>query len=171
MTISWLWRRLAPCFLLTAIGIFVSAGPAAAEAVPERFTSTETDTGTDVSLCTGLTGFITHTSTEVGQVFDTGRTFHIVGVLTQDYRIDWSDGTYLISHSPTHFEFNTNSEEFVYTEAQQDRGTLYSADGQVIGTQTVIGGYHITWRDLNGNSQLEPGELTVSTDHGHVRCS
>src|SRR5689334_20909853 len=122
MSISRLWRRLALCFLLfllTAIGIFISAGPAAAAVVRQTFTSTESDTGTDVSLCTGLTGFITHTSTEVGAVFDTGRTFHIVGTLTQDYRIDWSDGTYLISHSPTHFEFNTNSQEFVYTEAQQ----------------------------------------------------
>jgi hypothetical protein len=100
-----------------------------------------------------------------------GRTFHLVGTDTQDYRIDWSDGTYLISHSPTHFEFNTNSKEFVFTEAQQDRGTLYSPDGQVIGTVTVIGGFHMTWRDVNGNLELDPGELTVSTDHVHVRCS
>src|SRR4051794_22924051 len=171
MTTSGIPRRLSLCVLLTAIGLFLLAGPAAAEVIRQPFTFTESDTFTDVSGCTGLTGFGTNTSTTTGVALQAGNTFHVVGAQTQDYRIDWSDGTYLISHSLTHFEFNTNSTEFVNTETQQDRGTVYSPDGHVIGTVTVIGGFHMTWRDLNGNSQLDPGELIVSTDHVHVRCS
>lgn len=40
---------------------------------------------------------------------------------TQDYRIDSSDGSHRIAHSPSGFEFNTNSRPFVSTEAQQIR--------------------------------------------------
>ena len=84
--------------------------------------------------------------------------------------IDWPDGTYLISHSPSHFEFNTNSLEFVSTEAQQDRGTLYRRDGQVIGRVTVFTLSHTTWRDSNGNGQLDPGEITASVEQFRVTC-
>ena len=130
----------------------------------------ETITFPDVSLCTGLTGTVTNTVTEAGRYVDTGGSFHVSGTTTQDYRTVWSDGSYLISHSPSHFEFNTNSGEFVFTEAQQDRGTLYSADGQVIGQQTVFTLTHTTWRDLNGNSQPDPGEFTSVVDQFRVTC-
>lgn len=164
-------RAIPWCVALAVAGSLFAVGPAAAEAVREPFSNTESSTFTDVSGCTGLTGEGTNTTTTTGYILTAGRTFHVVGVITQDNRIDWSDGTYLITHSPTHFSFNTNSQTFVYTESQQDPGILYSADGEAIGKVTVIGGFHITWRDVNGNGELDPDELIVSTDHGHVRCA
>jgi hypothetical protein len=89
----------------------------------------------------------------------------------QEYRIDWSDGSYLLSRSPSHFEFNTNSlDQFVSTEVQQDPGTLYSPDGQVIGRVTVFTLSHLTWKDTNGNGQPDPGEITASVDQFRVSC-
>ena len=88
--------------------------------------------------CTGLSGTATNTVTDAGRfVANADGTFHVSGTTTQDYRTVWSDGSYEIHHSPSHFEFNTNATgEVVSTEAQQDRGTLYAADGQVIGKVT-----------------------------------
>jgi hypothetical protein len=144
---------------------------ASARASVTTFSQTETITAPDVSLCTGLSGTVTNTVTDAVRIVDTGGTFHVFVTTTQDYRTVWSDGSYLVSHSPSHFEFNANSTGQVFTEAQQDRGTLYSADGQVIGQQTVFTLTHVTWRDTNGNGQLDPGELTASIDQFRVTCS
>jgi len=156
---------------LAVLMLLLFAATASAAATVGTFYQQETIIGPDVSLCTGLTGTVTNTATDAGRFVDTGGTFHVSGTTTQDYRTDWSDGSYLISHSPSHFEFNTNSGEFVSTEAQQDRGTLYSADGQVIGQQTVFTLTHLTWRDTNGNGQPDPGEFTSSVEQFRVSCS
>jgi hypothetical protein len=164
-------RRLRLCIPLATLGLLIFAATASAQATHGDFSFQETVTGTDVSLCTGLTGTVTSTVTTVGQFVDTGHGFHVQGTTTQDYRTDWSDGTYSINHSPSHFEFNTNSSgQSVSTEAQQDRGTLYSSDGQVIGTFTVFTLSHTTWRDTNGNGAPDPGEITASADQFRVNC-
>jgi hypothetical protein len=124
-----------------------------------------TGTFPDVSLCTGLTGTVTNTVTDAGRYVDTRGTFHVSGTTTQDYATVWSDGSYLISHSPAHWEFNTNSSgQVVYTWAEQDQGTLYNVDGQVIGQLDVFTLNHITWKDANGNGQPDPGEIRSSVD-------
>jgi hypothetical protein len=171
MIVSRLAGRLRFSVPLAVLGLVIFAGTASAQATRGDFYSQETVTFTDVSSCTGLTGTGTNTVTEVGHFIDTGTTFHVYGTTTQDYRIDWSDGTYSINHSPSHFEFETNSRsQFVFTEAQQDRGTLYSPDGEVIGRITVFTLTHMTWRDTNGNGQLDPGEITASVDQFRVTC-
>lgn len=164
-------QRIRLCVPLAVLGLLIFAATASARATGGTYYQQETITFTDVNLCTGLTGTSTNTATDAGRFVDTGGTFHVSGATTQDYRTDWSDGTYLISHSPSHYEFNTNSREFVFTEAQQDRGTLYSADGQVIGHQTVFTLTHTTWRDLNGNGQPDSGEFTSIVDKFRVTCA
>jgi hypothetical protein len=164
-------RRLRLCVPLAVLGLLIFASTASARATGGTYYQQETITFTDVNLCTGLTGTGTNTVIDAGRFVDTGGTFHVSGTATQDYRVDWSDGSYLISHSPSHYEFNTNSGEFVFTEAQQDRGTLYSADGQVIGHQTVFTLSHTTWRDLNGNGQPDSGEFTSIVDQFRVTCA
>jgi hypothetical protein len=112
-----------------------------------------------------------NTATTVGQFVDAGGTFHVHGTTVQVYRIDWSDGTYLLSRSPSHFEFNTNSlGQVVATEVQQDPGILYSPHGQAIGRLTVFTLSHLTWRDTNGNGQPDPGEITADVDQFRVNC-
>lgn len=139
-----------PVVLLLAVvaALVALAGVASASATTGTFSNQETVVLADSSVCTGLTGTTTNTITAAGRFTDNGTTSHVVGTITQDYRSDWSDGTYLVSHSPTHFAFDANSDgTTVYTEAQQDRGTLYAADGEVIGYQTVFTLTHFTWRD------------------------
>jgi hypothetical protein len=76
-----------------------------------------------------------------------GDTLHFIGTVTQDYRSNWDDGTYLISRTPTHIELNKNlvNGQAEMTEAQHDIATLYSADGQVLGHVQTVGGFHITF--------------------------
>ena len=163
--------RLRLSVPLAALVLLVFAGTAGAQANVGKFSFQETVTITDEVSCTGQPGGSgSNTATTVGQFVDTGQTFHIHGTTTQDYRIDWPDGTYLVSHSPSHFEFNTNSLQFVSTEAQQDRGTLYGSDGQEIGRVTVFTLSHMSWRDTNGNGELDPGEITASVDQFRVTC-
>jgi hypothetical protein len=164
------WRILLRV-LLAAFGLITLAGTASAQATRGDFSFQQTVTFTDVSSCSGLTGTGVNTATTVGQFVDTGQTFHVQGTTVQVYRVDWSDGSYLLSRSPSHFEFNTNSlDQFVSTEVQQDPGTLYSPDGQVIGRVTVFTLSHMTWRDTNGNGQPDPGEITASVDQFRVSC-
>jgi hypothetical protein len=175
VSISWhTWAPLARsliCLLLVSLGLVTFTATALAQATRGDFRFQNTVTFTDVSSCTGLTGTGANTATTVGQFVDTGGTFHVHGTTVQVYRIDWSDGTYLLSRSPSHFEFNTNLlGQFVSTEAQQDRGTLYSSNGQVIGRQTVFTLSHMTWRDTNGNGQPDPGEVTAGVDQFRVNC-
>ena len=167
-----LWRKPRPLLAAAMIaGLAFVPSALASPATVGNFYSQETITATDVSLCTGLTGTVTNTVTDAGRYVDTGRTFHVSGTTTQDYRTDWSDGSYLINHSPTHWAFNTNATgQVVYTAAQQDRGTLYSADGQVIGQLNVFTLTHVTWRDANGNGQPDPGEIKSSVDQFRVTC-
>ena len=108
-----LTRRLRFCIPLAVLSVLIFAATASAQATVGTFLQQETVTFTDVSLCTGVTRTGTNTATDAGHFVDTGSTFHVSGMSTQDYRVDWSDGTYLISHSPSHFEFNTNSRVFV----------------------------------------------------------
>ena len=165
-------RRLRFCVPLAALGLLVLAGTAAAQAIRGNFSFQETVTFTDVSSCTGLSGTGVNTATTVGQFVATGKTFHVHGTTVQNYRVDWSDGSYLVSQSPSHFEFNTNSVgQFVSAEVQHDRGTLYSSDGHVTGRVTVFTLSHMTWSDGNGNVQPDPGEVTASVDLFRVTCS
>jgi hypothetical protein len=169
-----LWRKPRPFLAAAAIaGLTLAlAGTASAQATVGTFYNQETITATDVSLCTGLSGTVTNTVTEAGRfVANADGTFHFSGTSTQDYRVVWSDGSYEIHHSPSHFEFNASGTgEVVFTEAQQDPGTLYAADGQVIGQLNVFTLTHVTWRDANGNGQPDPGEIKSTVDQFRVTC-
>jgi hypothetical protein len=164
--------RFLTMVLACSAALMVVAGTASAQATVGTFYNQETITAPDVSLCTGLSGTVTNTVTDAGRfVANADGTFHVSGTTTQDYRTVWSDGSYQINHSPSHFEFNTNATgEVVFTEAQQDRGTLYAADGQVIGRVSVFTLTHQTWRDRNGNGMPDPGEFTATVDQFRVTC-
>jgi hypothetical protein len=155
-------RGAGVCALLVVLGLAVLVGGASAAATTGTFYNQETIVFPDTSICSGLDGTTTNTITETGHTVDNGTTTHVEGTTTQDYRSDWSDGTYLISHSPSHFAFNANSAgTTVFTEAQQDRGTLYAADGHVLGYQTVFTLTHLTWRG---------GDIVSSVSEFRVSC-
>ena len=164
MIAATLLRRFGICVsLIAALGLAVFAGTASARATPGTFSPPpETFVRPDVSLCTGLTGTNTSTITDFFRFVDNADgTVHLELTETVDYRTVWSDGTYLVSHSVSHNEFEAQSvgldQEFTF--AQQDRGTLYSPDGQVIGSQTIIHEGHITWN--NGTVITSPEKMRV----------
>jgi hypothetical protein len=150
--------------LIAALGLAAFAGKASAQATPVTFSPPPVTTvAPDVSLCTGLSGINTSTVTEFFRFVDNADgTVHLELTVTVDYRTVWSDGTYLVSHSVSHNELQAQSvgvnQEFTFT--QQDRGTLYSADGQVIGHQTVFTQGHFTL--ANGTVTASPGQMRVT---------
>jgi hypothetical protein len=164
MAAQTLLRRFALCVsLIATLALAAYTGSAAAQAVPGTFTSTETlppSTGGD--LCTGLSGTTTNTITNQFHFIDMpDGTFHVILTNTQNYRSDWSDGTYLISQAITHLDFQTSpTGEAVRSFTEQDRGTLYSPDGQAIGYQTVFTQGHITWN--NGTITTSPSQFRVN---------
>jgi hypothetical protein len=166
MIASTLLRRFCICApLLAALGLAVFAGGASAAATTGTFYFQEsTAPFPDVNLCTGVTGINTGTITVDGRYTDTGNgSQHVTEVVTLDYHVAYSDGTYLISHSSGHNEFNTNAVgDAEVTGAQQDRGTLYAADGQVLGYQTVFTLFHLTWHDDFQTVISDPSQFRVT---------
>jgi hypothetical protein len=162
-------RLLVP---LAALAALVFASLSYGQATVGTFYQQDTFTGIEPEfVCQpSPVGVVTNTVTESGHYVITDQGVHIRGTATQDYRIDFADGSYLISSSPSHFERTTTSSVEVITEAQQDRGTLYSADGQVIGIVSVFTLTHTTWRDSNGNGVPDPGEFTADVSQFRVTC-
>jgi hypothetical protein len=149
--------------VIAALGLAAFAGSASADVtITPIAPPPQTTVSPDVS-CTGVPGVTTNTATLVGQLVNTGGTVHFIGTVTQDYRSDWADGTYLISDTPTHIDFSTNLRgQAEMTEAQHDIGTLYSADGQVLGHQVVVGGFHITFAN---------GSFVTFDSWFHFKCA
>jgi hypothetical protein len=165
MIASTLLHRFCVCAsFVAALGLAVFAGSASAAATTGTYDFQETGTQPDVWECTGLSGTTTTTVTVDGRYTDIGNgAQHVSETDTFDRRSDWSDGTYLISHSTVHAEFDTNGfGDAEFTLAQQDRGTDYSADGQVLGHRTVFTLVHFTWHDDFQTVISSPSEFRVS---------
>jgi hypothetical protein len=163
-------RLLVP---LAALGALVLAGLSYGQATVGTFYNQETFTAIEPEfVCQpATTGVVTNTVTESGHFTITDQGVHFRGTETQDYRIDFADGRYLVTSSPSHFEFTATSGGLeVYTAAQQDRGTLYSAEGQAIGIVSVFTLTHTTWRDTNRNGVPDPGELAANVSLFRVTC-
>jgi hypothetical protein len=163
-------RLLVP---LAALGALIFVGLSYGQATVGTFYNQETITGIEPEfVCQpATTGVVTNTITESGHFTITDQGVHFRGTAIQDYRIDFADGRYFVTSSPSHFEFTATSGGLtVNTEAQQDRGTLYSADGQPIGIVSVFTLTHITWRDSNRNGVPDPGEVTADVSQFRVSC-
>ena len=147
-------RFLLSLLLVATLAAAAIAGTASAAATPGPVYFQQTTVSPDVSLCTGVTGTTTNTLTIQGHsVAGAAGTFHFYGSFTQNYRSDWSDGTYLISRAVSQVSFDINAVgAATQTEPEQDRGTLYSSTGQILGYQHVWGMFHITFVDGNVTS-------------------
>lgn len=167
-----MWPRFCTIVLAAAAAVATVTGTASAQATQGTLYSQETLVFPETdALCTGLTGTITNVVTDSGHFVTTDDTFHFSGFTLQDYRVDFSDGTYVLSSSPSHFEGGGNAEgQFEFTAAQQDRRTLYSPTGDVIGIVSVFTQTHQNWRDTNGNRIPDPGEFTANVSQLRVTC-
>jgi len=122
----------------------------------------------------GVIGTITGTYTLSGHIVNSPDVFHFTATETLDYRIDFSDGRYVIGGFAKHLVDLSNAQSgiqrVVKTEVVQERATVYAADGSPIGTVTVSQTIHTTFADLNQNHQIDPGEITASVDHFRLSC-
>ena len=57
-----------------------------------------------------------------------------------------------------HFAFIANA-----PSTRPERRTVYPADGQPIGTVPIYAVSHVAFRDANGNSVPDPGEITPTS--------
>ena len=167
-------RRLLAA-TLASLAALCCASVASAQATIGPISWQDTLAGTEVGIVgcyPDLSGTLTGTDTGTGKFVLTKTGVHFEGVETQTYRIDFANGWYLLSSSPTHFSanFNVSSGQSENTFAQQDRGTLYDANGQMIGSIDVRNVAHLTWRDHNGNGQPDPGEITANVNLFRLSC-
>lgn len=98
--------------------------------------------------------------------------FTIRFVNEYDYRIEFPDGRYVQSGinrdlvvfvaSPSHSVLNLVTQDF---------RTIYAADGTPVGKLSVHAVFHFTFNDLNGNSQVDEGELKSAIDKFDLRCT
>jgi hypothetical protein len=123
----------------------------------------------------GLSGTVTGTDDVVGRYNNAPDFFHATGTFTTNYRIDFSDGRYVLGRYVEHFGTQANAESGVIrstdTHTSLEQATVYSVDGQPIGTVTIRATFHIRVTDLNGNHQPDPGEVSSWVDRFRVSCS
>jgi hypothetical protein len=168
-------RRFGWLLLLLSalVGLLLPAGIAHAQATVFRFEFQELlpeSTSLPECLPPDLAGTQTGTETTVGQVTETGRTFHVHGTTTAEYRVVFPDGRYVDGTAVEHFSFNVNGPQTTSTTAIQEPRTIYSADGQPIGRVFIHALSHITFRDANGNGAPDPGEISSSVERFFFTC-
>ena len=172
------FRTLIAALAIAVLAPLVIAGASngAAETGSFQFQNQFADTVDDSGTCLGpgATGTISVTETVSGRFTENGPPtfgFHDHGTATSDFRVSYSDGRYILGHGVAHFNENaTHRDTFTSSNVFRETGTLYSAAGQRLGTVTVHGVFHITYRDLNGNHQPDPGEVSASVDHFRLTC-
>jgi hypothetical protein len=146
-------RRLLLCLLVVATltaGAYASTVSAAA--TPQWFDERFTDVfpNPDPQPCTGVVGgTITDTVTvQRHTVTNADGTFHILELVTQEIREDWTDGTYMIAQAQGPATFNVNpTGNQTFSGTEQQRGTLYSANGQILGSLDIVIEFHYTFVD------------------------
>jgi hypothetical protein len=128
----------------------------------------------DYPCFAGVTGTITGTDEFAGRYNNAPDFFHFTGTETVNYRIVFSDGRHVVGGWVSHFGTEANNESGAVRETDhetsQERATVYSTDGQAIGTVTISITSHIRFADLNGNHQPDPGEVTGVVDRTKLTC-
>jgi hypothetical protein len=154
--------------------VVLPAGLAQAQATVFRFEVTQTftfDAPLEGCLPEDLVGSVTVTETSTGQVVDTGKVFTIRGVDEFDYRLELPDGRFVQSGlNRDRFVFVANPPHSVFNVVTQDFRTIYAADGTPVGTLSIHAGRHLTFNDLNGNGEPDPGEISAEFEYFRLRC-
>jgi hypothetical protein len=119
-----------------------------------------------------IVGTQTGTDTVAGHFTALDSGFHVEGSEDLAYRVDFPDGRYIVGDAPARFVFNTSiSGETVSTVVIREPRTIYDADGQPIGGVIIHALTHVSYRDVNGNGQPDPGEIRASVDRFFFTCS
>jgi|GEM_PF-2761605 len=172
-------HRIQSMFAAVALTALV-LGPAtpanAGAAIVNRESSSHTETFTaplEFCLLQDLFGQVTITETSTSQSVQTvSDVFTIRFVNEYDYRIEFPDGRYVQSGINRDLVvFVARPSHSVLNLVTQDFRTIYAADGTPVGKLSVHAVFHFTFNDLNGNSQVDEGELKSAIDKFDLRCT
>jgi hypothetical protein len=161
-----LCARLLVAAMLVALGLFALPTSAFAQATIEQVSIPYTEGPypvDDTCLGFGVVGILTGGGTITGQVVETDTGFHFSGTDTFEYRIDFPDGSYVLGtlRSPLYFNENPLTGHVTFGGIIVDKGTIYDANGTVIGHGIFHGRRHTTIVD---------GTVVVAFDEGSNRC-
>jgi hypothetical protein len=186
MIASPLARRLCAPLAVLALLVPAAVSRGAAETGTFEFTNPIADVLDLSDTCLGTTGTMTGTETANGHFTENGPPafgFHFHYTSTVDYRVDLADGRYVLASSVGHVVGNaldtehdddgpgdTDVGQFMDASASRDTGTLYSPDGQPLGTVTVHHNGHLIWRDENADGDPDPGEIRSEVDNLRLSC-
>ncbi len=152
--------------LAAAALLAISAGTAMtapASAAPiiirDSVTTTSSETGISDDCRPGITGTIVGTDVFNFQSVETDQGFHFVGTDSGTGRIDWSDGTYTLIEFTDRISFNAIGKgTTVFTNAHEDSGDTYTADGVFL----FRGTFHLVERFT-----VTDGVVRVEFERGH----
>jgi hypothetical protein len=164
----------ALAMLALIVGTFVAARPASGQADVGRFAFQHTfaDSGGNECLPPELSGAVRGTVTGRGQFVATASGYHERLTTNLAYRIDFPDGSYALGTAVERGLSNVNprnSRITAHVTVREPR-TLYAADGQPIGRVMIHYLVHLTYSDVNGDGQPDPGEITASVESFRLAC-
>jgi hypothetical protein len=167
------YKLIAAVLTVALLALGASASYGRATAGSFEFTDSFSDTVTNYPCSGGAPVTMTGTITTSGHFteIDPGH-FSVHGTNSSEYRADFGDGRYALGEEADHFSlsFNLRRPRATDTNAQQERATLYAADGHAIGTITVHVIFHATYSDENGNFEPDPGEITTTFRRIRTTC-
>jgi hypothetical protein len=180
MSASTLARKLRLSAALAVLGLAALAGTANADVTTVKVDDRYQVSGTvDPIACLGPdAGTISGQGTAVGGLtFSNGPEpapfFNAHLTLTEDGRIDFPTGTYVLDHFVQHFNYTSGTYRPYdsRTAVVQERGTVYDPDGQPTGETVIVHEVqHATYYDANHNDEIDPGEYKVNVDHFRLTC-
>ena len=159
-------RRPLPIAAALAAAALLPAAAAAAPATSQSFSDSFTGSETGlIDECTGATGgVLAGSGTVTGRSTEMNGGEVVHGVENDVVRIDFSDGSSFLGGSTDHFSFaSPPSGTFVFTDAHEDDGVSYAADGSILGSAVFRATEHTT---------ITPdGQVRVSFERGRLTCS
>ena len=159
-------RRLLPIAAVLAAAALLpasaSASPATSQPFSDSYTASETGL---VDGCTGASdGVLAGSGTVTGRMTQMNGGLAVQGVENDIVRIDFGDGSFFIGSSTDHFSFAAPpSGSVVFTDAHEDDGVSYAADGSVLAS--------VVFRATEHTTITPDGQVRVSFERGRLTCS
>jgi hypothetical protein len=158
-------RPLPIAAVLAVTALFPAAAPASpatSQPFSDSYTASETGLPDD---CTGATGgVLAGSGTVTGRITEMDDGVVVHGVDSGTVRIDFSNGSYFVGASRDRFSFESPpSGTLVFTDAHEDDGVSYAADGSVIAS--------VVFRATEHTTITPDGQVRVSFERGRLTCS
>ena len=155
--------RVALIAVLLTAGVFALPPSSFGQATVEDISITSPvgpDAVDDTCFGAGVVGILTGTETLSGRTVETETGFHFAGSLTLVYRIDLPDGSYILGSQTERQTFTGTDGHEVFGGTLLDKGTLYDANGEVIGDAMFNARFRWNILDRTSVAEIDDGRLT-----------